>query len=312
MVLIGGSANPALAQSIAKILGTKVYFPTTKFADGEICIKIPVNITNKFVFIIQPTCKPVNDNIMELLLMCDAAKRGGAGKVIAVIPYYGYSRQDRKDQPRVPISSALVASALKSAGATRIITLDIHSEQQQGFFDGPWDNLYASYELVPALQKVAHKNTVIVSPDKGGLPRAKAYAQLLNTDDVAVVFKERDTKTKNQSRALFLVGDVKGKTAIIVDDMIDTAGTMAAAADMLKKEGADKIILVGIHGLFSGNALENISNPAIHSVYCTDTLPLDESITKNKKVKVISVAPLLSEAIEKTFKGESLGKDLIL
>jgi ribose-phosphate pyrophosphokinase len=312
MVLIGGLANPALAQSIAKILDTKVHFPTTKFADGEMCVKIPVNITNKFVFIIQPTCKPVNDNIMELLLICDAAKRGGAKEVIAVIPYYGYSRQDRKDQPRVPISSALVASALKSAGATRIITLDIHSEQQQGFFNGPWDNLYASYASVPILQKVAHKNAVIVSPDKGGVPRAKAYAQLLDTNDVAVVFKERDTKTKNQSKALFLVGDVKGKTAVIVDDLIDTAGTMANAAEMLKKEGANKIIVVATHGLFSGNALENISSPAIHSVYCTDTLPLDENVLKNKKIKVVSVAPLLAEAIEKTFKGESLSKDLIL
>ena len=312
MVLIGGSANPKLAQSIAKILDTKVYFPTSKFADGEICIKIPVNITNKFVFIVQPTCKPVNDNIMELLLMCDAAKQGVAKEVVAVIPYYGYCMQDRKDQPRVPISSALVASMLKSAGATRIITLDIHSEQQQGFFNGPWDNLYASYAMIPALQKVAGNNTVIVSPDKGGVPRAKAYARLLETNDVAVVFKERDTKTKNQSKTLFLVGEVKNKTAIIVDDMIDTAGTMVNASSMLKKEGANKIIICATHGLFSGNALTNIANPAIHSIYCTDTLPLEENILGNKKIRVVSIAPLLAEAIEKTFKGESLGKDLIL
>lgn len=312
MVLLGGSANPELAQNVAKLLDTKIYFPTTKFADNEIYVKVPVNMTNKVIFIIQPTCKPVNDNLMELLLMSDAAKRGGAREIIAVMPYYGYCRQDRKDEPRVPISSALVASTLKSAGVTRIITLDIHSEQQQGFFNGPWDNLYASYALVPELKNEILKDTVMVSPDKGGVPRAKAYARLLDTNDIAVVFKERDTKTKNQSKAMFLVGEVKGKIAIIVDDMIDTAGTMANAAELLKKEGAEKIIIAATHGLFSGKALDNISNPAIDKVYCTDTIPLSEEVLKTKKVKIVSIADLLAEAIEKTFKGESLGKDLIL
>lgn len=312
MVLLGGSANPKLAKSIAKILRKPVCFPTTRFADGEICIKIPVTLTGKHVFILQPTCKPVNDNIMELLLMCDAAKRSGAREVVAVIPYFGYCRQDRKDEPRVPISSSLVASMLKSAGATRIITLDIHSEQQQGFFDGPWDNLYASYSLVPVLRKVVKKNAVIVSPDKGGVPKARAYARLLKTDDVAIVFKERDTKTKNQSSALFLVGSVRNKTAVIVDDIIDTAGTMVNATNMLKREGADKIIIVATHGLFSGAAAKNISQPVISAVYCTDTLPIGDELLATKNVRVVSIAPLLAEAIAKTYKGEALGKDLIL
>ncbi len=312
MVLLGGLANKPLAQSIADILKKKIYFPTSKFADGEYKIQIPVSLTNESVFIIQPTSKPVNDNIMELLLLCDAAKRAGAIEIVAVLPYYGYSRQDRKDEPRVPISSAVIASALKNSGATRIITLDIHSEQQQGFFDGPWDNLYGSYVLIPFIRKLRLKNPVIVSPDKGGAPRANAFAKFLKIDDVAIVFKERDTKVKNESTALYVIGNVKNRELIIVDDMIDTAGTMLNATKMLKKEGASKIYLVATHGLFSEKALENISDKSIDQVYCTDTVPLDELILKCNKVKVISVAPLLAEVIRRTIKGEALSEDLIL
>lgn len=312
MILLGGLANKPLAQSIADILKRKIYFPTSKFADGEYKIQIPVSLTNEIAFIIQPTSKPVNDNIIELLLLCDAAKRSGAKEIVAVLPYYGYSRQDRKDEPRVPISSAVIASALKNSGATRIITLDIHSEQQQGFFDGPWDNLYGSYALVPFIRKLKIKKPVIVSPDKGGVPRANVFAKLLKVDDVAIVFKERDTKVKNESKALYVLGDVKNRELIIVDDMIDTAGTMLNATRMLKQEGASKIYLVATHGLFSGKALENIMDDSIYEVYCTDTVVIDEKILRCKKVKVASVAPLLAEVLKRTLKGEALSEDLIL
>lgn len=312
MVLLSGLSNPELAKTIAKYLKSELHFPTSRFSDGELYVQIDVSVTNKQVFIIQPTCRPTNDNIMELLLICNACSRAGAKEIIPVMPYYGYSRQDRKGAPRVPISSAVVAKALKECGATRLITLDIHSEQQQGFFDGPWDNLYASYVLVPKLKKVLTKKLVVVSPDKGGVPRARAYAKFLNCEDVAIIFKERDTKTKNQSEALFLIGDVSNKTALIVDDIMDTAGTMVNAARMLKKSGANKVILAVTHGIFSGKAVQNLLDPAIDLVYCTDSIPISHEVTDTKKVQIISIAGLLAETIEKTRKGQPLASDLIL
>ena len=242
-VLLTGSANEPLAKSIAKKLNTTVTNPVSIFSDGEIRIKISPNLRRRHVFIIQPTCPPVNDHIMELLLMIDAAKRGSASEIIVVMPYFGYSRQDRKEMARVPISSALVASLIEHAGADRILTLDIHSEQEEGFIHNPWDNIYASYSLTPAIKKKKLNGLVVASPDKGGVPRATFYQGLLGASELAIVYKERDLSVNNKSDALAMVGNVKGKNVLLVDDMIDSAGTIAHAANYLKEKGAKRIFV---------------------------------------------------------------------
>src|SRR3989344_7755177 len=241
-VLLTGTANLKLAKDIAAILGHNADETVTAFADGEKRIFIPENLRRRDVFIIQPTCPPVDSNLMELLLMIDAAKRSSAAEISVVIPYFGYSRQDRKDRARVPVSAKLVAGLIEYAGASRIVTIDIHSEQEPGFVEIPWDNLYASYSLLPELKK--HFNLddlVIASPDKGGVLKATFYAELLDASGLAIVFKERDISKKNESKALDIVGDVKGKDVLIVDDMIDTAGTLCEAARIIKGRGARSV-----------------------------------------------------------------------
>jgi ribose-phosphate pyrophosphokinase len=311
MVLITGTSVPKLAGDISKILKEKVYFPVSVFANGEIMVKIPVPVRNKHVIIIQSTSPPVNDHIMELLLMIDAARRASAGEITSLIPHYGYSRQDRKDSPRVPISSALIADLIEHAGADRIITLDIHSEQQQGFIKHPWDNLYASHALIPVLKKLKLKHVVIASPDKGGMTRASAYATRLNAEGVAIVYKERDTNVKNISTALDMIGDVKGRDVILVDDIIDTAGTMVNAAILMKKRGANRIILAATHGLFSPPALKYIDSEVIEQVIVTDTITPRKDVSDHLKIKICSVAPLLAEVIKRTHNGGSLNQELI-
>ena len=308
-VLITGTANLELAQALGKILKKPVLETARRFADGEIRITIPENIRSRRVFIIQPTCPPVNDNLMELLLMIDAARRASAAEITAVIPYFGYSRQDRKEQPRVPVSVALVANLIEYSGASRVVTVDIHSEQEQGFIKTPWDNLYASYSLVPVLKKKFKDNLVIASPDKNGVPRATAYARLLSADGVAIVYKERDIKTENISLALELIGDVKGKEVLLVDDIIDTAGTLVGAVELLQKKGAKSISAAATHGLFSPPALDLINKSSLKEVYITDTVNMDES-KRQGKIKVISVAKLLAEAIICIYTGESISKKL--
>ncbi|EKD96227.1 MAG: PrsA2, partial [uncultured bacterium] len=222
MIILSGSSNPDLATKIAEKLKKRIYFPCTQFADGEIRVQIPVSLRKQNVYIIQSTSPDTNKHILELFLMADAVKRASGKEVTLVIPYFGYSRQDRKDQPRVPISSALISRLLKVSGADRIVTVDIHSDQQQGFFDGPWDNLYASYVLLPAIKQLKIPDLVIVSPDKGGTMRANAYAKRIQAEGIAVVYKERDVHLRNISKALDVIGDVEGKNCIIVDDIIDT------------------------------------------------------------------------------------------
>ncbi len=311
-VLISGRANPKLAKGIGDFLHKDIDQPVTVFSDGEIRVRIGQNMRRRHIFIIQPTSSPVNDHIMELIFMIDAAKRSSAGEVSVVIPYFGYSRQDRKEMPRVPISSSVVAQMIVQAGADRIITVDIHSEQQQGFLRIPWDNLYGSFAFIPFIKAKKLKNLIIAAPDKGGMTRATGYARRLQASGIALVYKERDISVNNKSEALAMIGDVKGNDVLLVDDMIDTAGTIVNAAAYLKKHGARSVRACTTHGLFSGEALKKINDSEIEEVFITDTIQQRDEVVKHKKVTVVSIAPLLAEAIRRIETGESISKDLIL
>lgn len=311
-VLLTGTSNIKLAKDIARILGQEVDETVTVFADGEKRIIIPENLRKRDVFIIQPTCPPaVNENIMELLLIIDAAKRSSASEVSAIVPYFGYSRQDRKDRPRVPISASIISRLIEYAGADRIVTIDIHSEQEPGFVEIPWDNLYASYSFIPELKKHFGKNLIVASPDKGGVPKATFYADLLDAEGVAIVFKERDTNKMNESKVLDMIGHVEGKDVLIVDDMIDTAGTICEAAKLIHERGAKSVSVAATHGLFSGPASIRLKEAGLDRIFITDTVPLKKEITDNPKVTVISVAKLLAEAINCIYNGDSISEKLI-
>lgn len=314
LVLLSGNSNPLLAQAIAKKLKHPLYMPVNRFSDMEAHVQIPVNVRRKNVIIIQATCPPnVDSAYMELFLMIDAARRASAAEISVVIPYFGYSRQDRKDRPRVPVSASLMAHLLEKSGADRIMTVDIHSDQEQGFSMVPWENLYASYSLVPVLKKKFQK-LIVAAPDKGGVMIASAFAKLLNADGMAIVYKERDISKAHHSnvKTLGMIGDVKGADVLLVDDMIDTAGTICNAAEMLAEKGAKNVYAAATHGLFSDPALERITKSPIKKVFVTDTLHLNDKILKNPKVEVISVAPLLAEAINCIYSGESISEKLIL
>ena len=310
-VLLTGTANLKLAHDVAKILGKNVDETVTVFADGEKRIIIPENLRKRDVFIIQPTCPPVDANIMELFLMIDAAKRSSASEVSAVIPYFGYSRQDRKDRPRVPISASIISRLIEYAGADRIVTIDIHSEQEPGFVEIPWDNLYASYSFLPELKKHFGKNLIVASPDKGGVPKATFYADILDAEGVAIVFKERDTNKMNESRVLDMIGHVEGKDVLIVDDMIDTAGTICEAAKLIYERGAKSVSVAATHGLFSDPAPQRLKEVNLDKIFVTDSVPLKKEITDNPKVVIISVAKLLAEAITCIYNGDSISEKLI-
>lgn len=310
-ILLSGRSNAALAKSIGERLDLEVHEPVSVFSDGEIRVRIEPNLRRRHVFIIQPTASPVNDSLMELLFMIDAAKRASAAEVTAVIPYFGYARQDRKEMARVPISSSVVTSMITAAGADRIVTVDIHSEQQEGFTKKPWDNLYGSYSLIPAIKERDLQDIVVAAPDKNGMLRATAYAKLLGAQDVALVFKQRDVKLNNVSDALDMIGDVEEKDVLIVDDMIDTGGTIAHAANFLKKRGAKSVRVVATHGLFSGEALRKIDESEIEEVLITDSIAQRDEVKKHPKIAVISIADLLAEAIRRIKTGESISKDLI-
>lgn len=310
-VLLTGTANLKLAKDIAEILGKDADETVTVFADGEKRIIIPENLRKRDVFIIQPTCPPVDANIMELMLIIDAAKRSSASEVSAIIPYFGYSRQDRKDRPRVPISASIISRLIEYAGADRIVTIDIHSEQEPGFVEIPWDNLYASYSFLPQLKKHFGKNLIVASPDKGGVLKAAFYADLLDADGVAIVFKERDVMKTNESQAMDMIGDVKGRDVLIVDDMIDTAGTICEAAKLIRVRGAKSISAAATHGLFSDPAPQRLKEADLDKIFITDTVPLKKEIRENSKVTVISVAKLLAEAINCIYNGDSISEKLI-
>ncbi|GBE41414.1 ribose-phosphate pyrophosphokinase [bacterium BMS3Bbin09] len=295
--LIAGNSNIGLAQEIADFLSVPLAEATvSNFSDGEINVQINDNVRGSDVFVVQSTCTPVNENIMELLLMADALKRASAARITAVIPYYGYARQDRKAAPRVPISARLVADLLEVAGIDRLLTIDLHAGQIQGFFDIPVDHLYAAPVIVDYVKKEYQNDLVIVSPDAGGVERARAFAKRLDAS-LAIIDKRREKA--NVSQVMHVIGDVDGKNAILLDDMIDTAGTITQAASAIKENGAKKVVAACAHAVLSGPALDRINDSALEEVIVTNTIPMDSNLEKCKKLTVLSVASLLGEAIKR-------------
>jgi ribose-phosphate pyrophosphokinase len=311
-IILTGRANQELAQSIGKILKTEVTCPISSFSDGEIRVRIQPNLRRRKIFLIQPTSHPVNDHIMEIVLMADAAKRASSSEITAVIPYFGYQRQDRKEMSRVPISAAAVSSLLVNAGVDRILTIDVHSEQMEGSIKQPWDNLYASYSLIPVLKQLKLKNLIVAAPDKGGVLQAVGYAKLLHAEGIAFAYKQRELSLNDISSTLGMIGEVKGKDVLLVDDVISTAGTIVHAANFMKEKGARSIRVAATHGAFAGDALKLINESAIEEVIITDTIRPRQEVVKNKKITIVSVAPLLSEAMRRIRTGESISKALIL
>ncbi len=303
--IVTGSANPDLALAICDHLGCQLTPSlTTTFSDGEIRVEVGANIRGDDVFVVQPTCSPGNNNIMELCLMLDALKRASAARITAVVPYYGYARQDRKVSPRAPISAKMVADFLQLAGAQRVVTIDLHAGQIQGFFDCPVDNIYCVPVMLEHLRKLPEGEVVVVSPDAGGVERARAYAKRINAG-LAIIDKRRDQP--NQAQAVHVIGDVEDKIAVIVDDMIDTAGTLCAGAEVLKANGAREIIACAAHGVLSGPAVERINaTDALKQVIVTDTIPMAEKLQKCPKLTVASVASLLGKTIHNIHTGSSV------
>jgi ribose-phosphate pyrophosphokinase len=306
IVLVSGSSNPSLSNKISEYLDVPLVDPQLRrFANGEIYCEIEKNVRGSDVFLIQTLSHPVNDNLMELLIMIDALKRASAESITAVIPYYGYSRQDRKASPRTPISAKLVADMITAAGASRVVTMDIHAGQIQGFFNIPFDNIYASPVFLNYIQNnISLDNLMMVSPDAGGVERVRWYAKKLQTD-IAMIDKRRTGP--NVAKAMNIVGDVEGRDVIIVDDMIDTAGTLVEAAKTLRDHGAKKIYAFATHGILSGPAAGRINDcKELEAVIITDTIPLCDECSKVDKIKVLSTADILSKAIHRTFNHDSV------
>jgi ribose-phosphate pyrophosphokinase len=296
-VVLSGNANRPLAQKICDKLGKNLgHAEVKRFSDGEIFVEVGENVRGRDVYVIQSTCRPVNDTLMELLIMIDALKRASAKEITAVVPYYGYSRQDRKVAPRTPISAKLVADLFAAAGATRVVSMDLHAGQIQGFFDIPFDNLFSSPVIVDYITKQigSGSDIVMVSPDAGGVERARAYAKRLDAS-VAMIDKRRTGP--NVAKAMNVIGEVDGKTVVILDDMIDTAGTLTEAAHAVLDRGAKKVYAAATHGVLSGPAIERIQKSKIESVIVTDTIPLTPEMIACKKIIQLSVADLFAEAI---------------
>lgn len=304
LVVFAGNSNPGLAGDICRHIGTGLGDAEVKrFSDGEIQIEVRENVRGKDVFILQSTCSPVNEHLVELLLMIDAFKRASAQRITAVIPYYGYARQDKKVAPRVPISAKLVADLIEVAGANRVITMDLHAGQIQGFFNVPVDNLFSAPVLLKYIKENLRNDTVIVSPDAGGVERARAFAKRLDSL-LAIIDKRRDAP--NKAEAMNVVGDVDGKTAVILDDMVDTAGTLTQAALALKERGASEIHACSAHAVLSGPAVERISDSEIQNLVVTDTIPMGDKAKGCDKIRVLSVSKLLAEAIQRCHTGSSV------
>ncbi len=304
IAILTGNSNPKLAKDICKELKISLTdVLVSKFSEGEVRVEIKENIRGKDVFIIQPTCPPSNDSLMELLIMIDAARRASAERITAVVPYYGYARQDRKDQPRVPITAKLVANLIVASGAQRVLTMDLHANQIQGFFDIPVDHLYAIKALCNYFKEKKLKNLVVVSPDVGGIKMARAYAKRLGAS-LAIVDKRRDSPEKTQ--VMHILGNVKGKKAIIVDDIVATAGSLVEAVEALTKKGVEEVYAGISHGILSGKAVSRIKScSSLKELVITDSIPL----TKSKKVsniKAVTVAPLLAEAIHRIHEEKSI------
>lgn len=303
MRIFTGTANPKLAKGIVAKLGIKLGgMQISRFPDGEISVKITENIRGKDVFIIQPTCYPPNENLMELLIVIDAMRRASAARITAVIPYYGYARQDRKDQPRVPITAKLIANLLVAAGTSRLLAVDFHSQQIQGFFDIPVDHLYTAPVIVKYLMKKKLKNTTVVSPDPGGMKIAYRYSRKLHAG-LAIVAKQRTTPTEVE--AYNVVGNVKGRTIIMVDDLISTGGTMCAAARLLKKAGARDIYAAAAHAVFAPDSSRRIGAAPFKEIIVTDSVPL-RGMNGKLPIKVLSLADLLGTAIQRIHNNQSV------
>lgn len=304
-MVFSGNANPALADAIAKHIGLPLgYASISKFSDGEISVELNENVRGKDVFVIQPTCAPTNDSIMELLLMADALHRASANRITAVVPYFGYARQDRRVRSaRVAISAKVVADMIGAVGVNRVLTVDLHAEQIQGFFSIPVDNVYGSPVLTDDIERQNYENLIVVSPDIGGVVRARAVAKKLNLD-LAIIDKRRPAA--NVAQVMHIIGDVADRTCLIVDDMVDTAGTLCKAADALKEHGAARVVAYSTHPVLSGPAIKNIENSNLDSLVVTDTIPLSEEAKNCGKIRQLSMAKLLAESIRRVSNEESI------
>lgn len=306
MLLFRGNATQELAERIANYLNIPLSDATVeRFSDGEIFIEINENVRGHDVFIIQSTCRPTNDHLMELVIMADALRRASAGRITAVVPYFGYARQDRRVRSaRVPISAKVVADMMAIVGINRVLTVDLHADQIQGFFDFPVDNVYGTPILLEDIFAQNYENLMVVSPDVGGVVRARALAKRLNDADLAIIDKRRPKA--NEAQVMNIIGDVAGKTCVIVDDMVDTAGTLCTAAGALKDNGAKKVVAYCTHPVLSGKALDNISNSQLDELVVTDTIPLSEGFKACDKIRQISLADMLAEAMRRVNTEESL------
>lgn len=303
--VFSGNANPKLAADVVKRLGITVGAATaSRFSDGEVNVEILENVRGKDVFVLQPTCAPTNDNLMELLIMVDALKRSSAGRITAAIPYFGYARQDRRPRSaRVPITAKVVANMLQAVGVQRLLTVDLHADQIQGFFDIPVDNIYAAPVLLSHVQKAEQGDIMVVSPDVGGVVRARAYAKSLECD-LAIIDKRRPKA--NVAEVMNIIGDVTGRTCVIVDDIVDTAGTLCNAAQALKDNGAKRVVAYITHAVLSGSAISRITESALDQLVVTDTIPLSADAKASGKIKSISIGALLADTILRVSNEESV------
>ncbi|MBK8973830.1 MAG: ribose-phosphate pyrophosphokinase [Hahellaceae bacterium] len=306
LMIFTGLANPKLAQKVADTLQIPLgNADVSRFSDGEVMVEINENVRGRDVFIIQPTCAPTNENLMELVVMADALRRASAGRITAVIPYYGYARQDRRPRSsRVPISAKVVADILTGVGINRVLTVDLHADQIQGFFHIPVDNAYATPVMLDDLERQNLGDFIVVSPDVGGVVRARAFAKRLNDADLAIIDKRRPQA--NVAQVMHIIGDVQGKTCILVDDMVDTAGTLCKAANALKEAGASRVVAYITHPVLSGPAIDNIENSTLDELVVTDTIPLSDKAEKCDKIRQLSLSGLLAESIRRVCNEESI------
>lgn len=304
-MVFAGNANPVLARKVADSLDSRMGNATVgQFSDGEIAVEINENVRGKDAFILQSTCAPTNDNLMEMVLMVDALRRASATRITAVMPYFGYARQDRRVRSaRVPISAKVVADMMVKAGVDRVMTMDLHADQIQGFFDVPVDNVYGSPILLDDIERQNYSDLVVVSPDVGGVVRARAIAKQLNAD-LAIIDKRRPQA--NQAQVMHIIGEIEGRTCVVVDDMIDTAGTLCKAGEALKDHGAKRVVAYATHPILSGPAVDNIVNSVLDEVVVTDTIPLSDTARRSGRIRQLSVAGLIAEAIRRVSNEESV------
>ncbi len=305
-MVFAGNANPQLAQAVARYLNLPLgKAHVGKFSDGEIQVEIMENVRGRDVFILQPTCRPTNDNLMELIVLIDAVRRASSHRITAVIPYFGYSRQDRRPRSaRVPLTAKVVADMITTAGADRALTVDLHADQVQGFFDVPMDNIYASPILLGDIWRQEYPDLMVVSPDVGGVVRARALAKRLDDADLAIIDKRRPRP--NEAKVMNIIGDVEGRQCVLVDDLVDTAGTLCQAAKALKAHGADKVVAYCTHAVLSGKAVDNINNSVLDELVVTDTIPLDEVAQACPRIRQLSIAELLAETMRRISNEESV------